>query len=351
MKDKIYINGRFLENVNNGIGRFSLELCLQLSKQNIDIVLLLPKAINCNYNFRYKKIGKLNSHLWEQFELPYYLTKIGNPLLICFSGIGPILYKNKIITIHDLSFYKNPFWFKINYAFIYSILTPLSLIYYKKILTVSEFSKLEIINRLGIKNNKISVIYNAVSENLIKCIEKKPINFQLKNYCLTISSLDPRKNIKTIIQIAKKSEKIKFVLVGKKFKNFNFKKFRNLPDNLIWIENATDENLKYLYKHADFFLYLSLYEGFGIPPIESMAFNCPVICSEIPSLKEVCKDSAQFVNPLNINDILNSIEIITNNDTIKNTFIEKGLITSKLYNWQYSAEKLIKIIDESTSTC
>ena len=123
---KIYINGRYLTQTMTGVQRFSYEMTKQLVKNSsFDIIVLIPKdqRINLNYvaNFKIKQIGFLKGHFWEQFSLPMYLFKKNNSLLINFSNSAPVFYLNKVITVHDLSIYKNHLWFSKFYYIFYKV--------------------------------------------------------------------------------------------------------------------------------------------------------------------------------------------------------------------------------------
>ena len=116
-KSKLFVNGRFLTQKITGINRFAYELCKALIALGTEIIIVAPKKIQPGYvlNCRVVQFGLLNGPLWEQVDLPFYLLRHKNPLLLSFSGLGPIFYKNKIITIHDRAFLVNPSWYSKSY--------------------------------------------------------------------------------------------------------------------------------------------------------------------------------------------------------------------------------------------
>lgn len=344
------INGRFLCNKIDGISRFSLEICKQLKENNIHFSLIVPKY--CNYEntdeFNIIYFGNNKSHLWEQIDLLRFLLKNNSPLLVSFSGIGPVFYNNKIITIHDLAFYKNKNWFSKKYYFLYSILTPLAAKNAQHIFTVSNFSKVEIVKYLKINERKITVLYNAVSFNTNTSINSSHLNFKLdKPFFLCVASLDPRKNIHRLINVFSNKDLSEYnlVIVGKGASHFNFKK-TNTSENIIFTGYISDSDLIYLYSNCEFFIYPSLYEGFGIPPLEAMSMGAAVMVSNIPSLKEVCSECAIYFNP---EDEVNILEVILN--SIKNKpytelLKKKGIEHSRLFSWNDSALTANKIINK-----
>jgi glycosyltransferase involved in cell wall biosynthesis len=349
----IYINGRFLCKKMDGISRFSLELCKQLKYYEVDFIIVVPE----NYYYENKEgfeiinYGKRKSHLWEQIDLLKFLRSKDSPLLLNFSGLGPMFYNNQIITIHDLSFYENKKWFSIFYTFFYSIATPIAARSARKILTVSNFSKSEIIKYLKVDSSKIEVIYNAVSDFFtydFKIREDSSFKTLEKfKYILAVSSIDPRKNLQFLIKSFEELDLdgYKLVLVGKSSSHFNVI-LKTDSSNIIFTGFVSDAELSFLYKNADLFVYPSLYEGFGIPPLEAMKNNCAVILSNIPSLKEVYDDAALYINPNDISDLKNSILKFINNPILKDEFIKKGYNRTKLFTWEISGEKLYNILKE-----
>ncbi|MES2454321.1 MAG: glycosyltransferase family 1 protein [Bacteroidota bacterium] len=345
----VYINGRFLCNRIDGISRFSLQICKQLKRQQFQFTILIPEWLDYKNDeeFKIHRSGKLKSHLWEQIDLRRFLLSNGSPLLINFSGLGLVLYKNQIITIHDLSFLVEPKWFSVSYRLFYRLMTPLIAKEAKAILTVSNFSKSEIIKFLKINEEKIYVIYNAVTgvhdaDNSTHSTSDLPDKF-----ILGVSSLDPRKNHERLIKAFDHQSLADYqlLLVGKTASNFNFNLSEISNSRIHFLGHVTDLTLHQLYKEATIFIYPSLYEGFGIPPLEAMARNCPVVASKIPSIEEVCQDTVYYVNPQNIEDIRSGMLHLIQDDELREQLRTKGIARAKDFNWSDSASRVIKIIN------
>jgi len=252
----IVINSRFLTQKTTGVQRFATELSKELKKMDLSIIFVAPNNIICKEladYFNVQRFGRFSSHLWEQIELPIYLRKLNNPLLLNFSGLGPIFYKNKIMTIHDLSFLSHPEWFSRRYFFFYKIMTRISIKYSKYILTVSEFSKNEIMTTFCVSKDKIKKIYNAISWN----IKNHKTNYKSK-YILTVSSLDPRKNLDNLINAFNiiNLENYKLVIVGERNKIFRNTNLIFFPlKNVVFTGFVSDEELKKLYNNATLFIH------------------------------------------------------------------------------------------------
>ncbi len=348
----IYINGRFLSHKMDGIGRFSFEICKQLKKTDLDFKIIIPKWLEYKNEegFEIVRFGNLKSHFWEQIDLLRFLVTNGSPVLLNLSGLGPLFYKHQIITIHDLSFYANKKWFSFAYTSFYRIATPILANSAFKILTVSNFSKDEIVKYLKIDERKIEVIYNAVSNDLdlsLNNILVGPIVSPILNYkfILAVCSIDPRKNLQRLIDSFLQLNRVdyKLVLVGKTSKHFNVTLQSNSQD-VIFTGFVSDTDLSILYKKCDFFVYPSLYEGFGIPPLEAMNNDCAVIVSEIPSLKEVCSDAALYVDPYDMESIKNGMLKMIGDSTLKEVLREKGKSRLNFFDWEKSALKVYNLI-------
>jgi len=332
----------------DGITRFSLELCKQLKQQNVSFGIVIPKWL-CYDNpesFHLIRYGNLKSHFWEQMDLPRFLNKEGMPFLINLSGIGPLWYKKQIITIHDLSFYVNGKWFSKAYTIFYSFATPIVARNSLAILTVSEFSKNEIVKYLKVNASKISVINNAASGYFEKSLQRLPQPVTDEKYILAVSSHDPRKNLQRLINVFLQNdmEGFKLILVGGGANHFNVR-LSGYSENIIYKGFVEDQELLSLYENCFLFVYPSLYEGFGIPPLEAMKNNCAVVASDIPSLREVCGDAAIYIDPYSEQSIKEGIFRIIKDSSMKIELQEKGKIRSTLFNWEKSGKELYSVIN------
>lgn len=348
----LYINGRFLGHKMDGISRFSLEICKKLKDNGLVFTIVIPKWLEYDNDegFEILKYGDFKSHFWEQIDLLRFLKKKKNPLLLNLSGLGPLYYKNQIITIHDLSFYENRKWFSTSYAFFYSFVTPILAKTARKIITVSNFSKSEILKYLKVDEEKIEVVFNAVATNLEVNLETYKMSSQIKSivkdkYILAVCSIDPRKNLQRLIDgfIELNLDGFKLVLVGKTSKHFNVKLISN-SDNVVFTGFLSDSDLCVLYKKCQFFVYPSLYEGFGIPPLEAMKNGCPVIVSNIPSLKEVCEDAAIYVDPFDVQSMKNGIMRLIDRPLLQEELRLKGNSRSDFFSWDDSGKKVYNLI-------
>jgi glycosyltransferase involved in cell wall biosynthesis len=294
--------------------------------------------------------GRWTGHAWEQIELPLYLKNHGNPLLLNLANTAPLFYQRHIVTIHDVAFFKNPSWFSRSFVTYYKYLIPRIAKSALKIITDSEFSKKEIIHYLGIPEEKINVVYSGISKEFTEGSGKEYKN-QYGNYILTVASLDPRKNLKNIILAFQKLKMndLKLISIGSEntiFSDREIKEMIRSTKNMIFTGYVSDDELAGFYKNAKCFVYPSLYEGFGLPPLEAMAYGCPVITSSVASLPEVCGDAAYYVNPYEVDEIAKGIQDVLQQPKLQKELIKKGYRRVPLFRWEESASKLWNVVEE-----
>lgn len=348
------VNGRFLTQKATGVHRYAFEICNKLHEWGVDFHVAIPKNINPDYKFSFKTVqcGSLKTHFWEQISLPRYLKKNGNPLLVSFSGCGVLNYSNQIITIHDVSHEKHPEWFTKNYCRYYGIMFPRIIKKSHAILTVSEFSKKEILDVFDVSSDKIFIVHSNVpfhnipSETSILNYNRPP---ETEKYILTVSTMDPRKNFLRLVEAFNKIEdkSVKLYIIGMQFKAFNTPDLRKLiGDNIVLPGYISDDELQKMYQNALFSIYPSLYEGFGLPPLESMTYGCPAIAADIPALREISEDAVIYVDPLNIEDMANKMNMLLKDEYLQQSLRLKGLEQIKKYSWDKSARQVLDIIDK-----
>lgn len=355
MDSKIIINARFLTQPITGVQRYSVEISRELKKiySENDVIFVAPNNIihqTIAKELNVEIVGTHTGHLWEQIDLPLYLNRMGNPLLLCLANTAPLFYRNKISTIHDVAFKVYPETFSKTFLYFYLCIIPQIIRKSRHIITVSEFSKKEIQKYYHIEGDNISVIYNAVSGDF----RPSAINSENINpYFLAVSSVNYRKNFLAVLkayELFKKNtnSKYKLLVIGD-LSNDNFNKvdishYINNPD-IVFCGRVSDKELIEYYSNAIAFLYPSLYEGFGIPPIEAQACMCPVLCSSIEPLKEVLGKSALYADPYSIVDIAKKMEMMMNSD-YKDELKLLGKENLLRFSWNKSAWKLQEILSK-----
>jgi glycosyltransferase involved in cell wall biosynthesis len=224
----------------------------------------------------------------------------------------------------------------------------------EKIIAVSEFTKKDIEKKFKVKKDKISVIYEGISdlsshEEENSDSDKKVLksyNIGDNRYLLYVGNAYPHKNLEAFLDIFKKIKKdfpsLLLVLVGKD--DYFYKRLKkhtqslNLSnEDVIFADYIPDKDLASLYRNALAYVFPSLYEGFGLPPLEAMAYNCPIVSSNQTSLPEILGDAALYFNPYNNIDVYEKIKKIIKNKYLRRNLVEKGETQINQYNWFSSA--------------
>lgn len=351
----LYINGKFLTQPLSGVQRYAAEIARHLAKVTTDFSVVtsgeeIQAGIVAENNII--KTGKKASPYWEQVSLPLFLRSKRHPLLLNLCNMAPVFYKNKIVCIHDISFIRNPAWFSTAFYQFYKFMIPLIINSSKHLITVSEFSRQEITDYYKIPDNKISVIPGGVTAAFAQMSNLVTDSFPLqKPFFLFVGSMDPRKNLLTLLRAFVKSgiTGTDLIIVGAHNKSFNsdltkeLDKYQN-QGGIHFQKATTDQQLAYLYKNAKALIIPSYYEGFGLPVIEALSVGCPVIAADIPVFREVAEGYAAYFDPTNIDELILLLkQSDEGNDNLKSSN-SISYITEK-YNWNISTEKLLNIIN------
>ena len=328
---KIFINGKFLCQKITGVQRFALEIVKEFDKMaddNLELFLICPSEKYVVSNIKFEKIriiflkGKPN-YWWEQIILSHYCKKNKPDEFLNLCNIAPVLYPGSCV-IHDIGVIEAPKGFSFKQRLVYKIINKCNIKRYKKVFTVSNTMNNHISDFY--KRHDIITIYNGY-QHILSIKSKKPKIDLPNDYFFSLGSANPNKNFKSIIKIAKNNPNMNFIVSGNKSKSFSKEKLEKVS-NVIFTGYLSDEEIVYLYKNCVAFLFPSIYEGFGIPPLEALACGCKnVICNDIPVLREIYKKNVQFVHFNEIKSII-----------LEN----KSNINEIEYNWKVSALLIIK---------
>lgn len=360
----IIIDARMINRNLHGIARYTYELIKNFIKFN-DIKLYLltyedrffqEEFLDQNKNIKNINLRSSFLDIKEQIELPFKLNKYKNKAIFHSPSFvsSPFIKCPTIMTIHDLNHLRFPEYYTRFHEYYYNYIVKPSALRAKKILTVSEFSKKEIVNWLNCESEKVVVTYNGIDEKF-KVIEKNDKLRDIKEkyglpkkFILYIGNLKPHKNVANLIKAIKKiDQKVTLVINGKSNESLKKIIMENHVENKVkFIGYVDDNDLPILYNLAELFIYPSLYEGFGLPPLEAMACGCPVITSNTSSLPEVVGDAGIMVNPYNVEEIARAIDLVLSNENLRKEMIEKGLKQAQKFSWRKTAEETLKVYEE-----
>ncbi|MEK7109815.1 MAG: glycosyltransferase family 1 protein [Patescibacteria group bacterium] len=316
----------------------------------------LPKE---NKYFKYKIIkGKF---LWSQIYLPLHLFFHKN-INVYFS---PAHYLPRycpvpqVVTIHDLAYLYFPEDFTKKDLWQLKNWTNFSINKANQIIAVSKTTKKDIIKNYGVDETKVSVIYNGYEKLSQKLkVKSQNLNSKVKSkqpFILYVGTIQPRKNLEILIDAFDKfirtNKDFKLVIVGKKgwlYESiFEKVKSMNLENRIIFTGHVTDEDLIWYYKNAFCFVLPSLYEGFGIPVLEAMSYDCPTIISMTSSLPEIGGDASLYFDPKNSDDLLEKLITLYNNNELRKELISKGKQRIKDFSWEKCGKETLDVITGS----
>jgi glycosyltransferase involved in cell wall biosynthesis len=374
---KIGIEGqRIFRKKKHGMDMVALELIKNLQiidKENEYFIFVKPdedsSVLQETSNFKIIELNGGPYPTWEQIALPKAAKKYGCDVLHCTSNTAPFFTDIPLITIlHDI-IYMESSYFKIlkssastyqKFGNIYrKLVVPRVVKKSKKVITVSHFEKNRIGEFFGIKGDeRLDAIYNGVSEHFKHVTDKEVLKRVKEKYKLPekyfffLGNTDPKKNTKGTLKAFSdflKQTGSNYKLVMLDYDKIELNKLlveikdTNLIDHIILTGYVINTDLPAIYSQCDIFLYPSLRESFGIPMLEAMSCNVPVIASNTSSMPEVSGDAAHIINPFNPEEITQGIIEILSNEVYRKSLCDKGLERSKQFSWSNMAKGYLSL--------
>lgn len=271
----------------------------------------------------------------------------------------PFCYQGSyVVTIHDLIHLKYPEYLKNAIARRYAKMLMRHAVYHAEhIFTVSEYSKKDLIDYFHIPEDKITVTYNAADHQFhrkksekVEYLRSKYHIANDKKIILYVGNLKPHKNLKTLLEAytkLKHQSRYILILVGKAFEHNRTRDTElryGIKSGVITTGTVDNETLVDLYNIADLFVLPSLYEGFGIPPLEAMACGTPVICSSTSSLPEVVGNAALLFDPRNADELAQCIERLSEDTTLYSELVERGFLRVRMFDWDKTVSQTKNMI-------
>ncbi len=304
---------------------------------------------------------KLFKSLWRSFSVSRQLK---NNELDLFHGLSNELpsgiQKSKvtaIVTIHDLIFLRYPEFYKPIDRKIYYQKVKYACTAAHKIIAISNQTKEDIVEYFKINPEKIEVVFQSISPKYYERLNTKHLESKYnlpKKFILAVGTIEKRKNQLSLLKAIHKAQlNIPVVFVGKPTlyttSLIQFITEKKLEDRVRFLNNIKTTDLAGLYQKASLSVYISMFEGFGLPIIESMASGCPVITSNVSCLPETAGDAAVLCDPENIDEIGEKIKLLLENDSFRNEMIEKSKERSKLFHPEKYSQNLISLYSKILS--
>ena len=362
-----------------GIGRYTRGLVVALAQQNTEdeFVLLvtggrsdragpqtqqLESVLPGSFRIRRAPLSeRVWTILWHRMRLPLPVDLFTGPVDIFHSPdyvLPPLRQGKTVVTIHDLSFLRYPEGAEPKLRRYLSSAVPRAVSRADLVLGDSENTRNDIIELLGVPPGKVEVLHPGVDE-IFRVVEDERVLTEVSSlhgldfpFILTVGTVEPRKNLILLLDAyaaLRKASDVphKLVIAGGKGWLYEgvFRRVEelSLDEDVIFLGFVADQNLPALYSLADVFVFPSLYEGFGLPPLEAMACGTPVITSRTSSLPEVV-DEAGLMVPANDPDMLaETIGRVLNDPGLGEDLAKRGVSQARKFTWQATGEKLLAI--------
>lgn len=378
---RIGIDARFYGGEQSkGLGRYTQKLIEYLAKidtTNEYVIFLQAEEYN-KWQIKNKNFFPLRApYRWyslaEQILMPIRI-KQANVDFIHFPHFNvPLFYRGPfIVTIHDLILSRypterattlGPWLYKIKQLAYHQVIKHAAL-HSQNIITVSKYSKKDIVDYFKISGEKIFITYEGTDlikkDILDEEQEKRIINKYgiHRPFILYVGNAYPHKNLETLLQVVKKLKKQnkldwKLVLIGKK--DYFYKRLEqqawamDIDKEVLFIGFVPDRELPFFYKKALAYVFPSRYEGFGLPPLEAMSYHTPVISSNQACLPEILGDAALYFDYQDNYGIINQLEKVIKNPEIKSELIKKGEKQIKKYSWEKMAQQTFTIYEQTAA--
>lgn len=355
-KPRLVVNCRFLTRPVTGVERFALEIVTRLVDTVDDITLVAPATIPPGTRIAGKEVlpvGHLRGHLWEQVSLPRYLRSMGSPTLLDLANTGPLLWPNQLYVLHDVAFITQPASYRRAFRLAYRVIAGTLVRRAAHVATVSTFSRDEILRVFRCPEVQIDIVPNGVSSFVSRTGKLNLPALAGGEYFLAVGSAAVHKNTATLIDAyaSVRSELVdppSLVIVGGTSRGFRSSSTADERAGIVELGRVPDQQLAQLYSHATAFVYPSLYEGFGIPPLEAQAAGTPIVVSHRrPFTDLIEEDSALWCDPEDQESISSALVRVARSPDLRTRLIERGMRNAERYSWDDSARRLLAIVTDS----
>lgn len=376
-KTKIAVNCWILRNkLLDGIGNFTVQTIPIIIKSHpeIEFMILCDKNFNEDYfdfpNVTHHKVFPPYRHpllylFFMEWTVSRFLKKHKVDLFLSMEGFLSLSSSSaQLPVIYDLNFEKYPKDIQFKNRVYFRQMFPRFAKKAKRIATISEYSKNDIVEKYGIKNTLIDNVSCGIKDKFqpINEEEKRAVRLKYaegKNYFFFVGSMHPRKNVTRLLEAFELFKKntgsdMKLILSGhilwddESVKNIlNKLQYKN---DIVFTGRVNDEDLKYLLGSAYCLSFVPTFEGFGLPIVEAFQSGVPVICSNTTSMPEVAGDATILVDPFDVSEIANAMGKINGNESLRSELISRGLVQKNKFTWKNTADKLydsmMKIISQ-----
>jgi glycosyltransferase involved in cell wall biosynthesis len=361
---RVGIDARLVYYSQAGIGQYILHLVNGLSKVDAENEYVLlqsrkdDKTILERPNFRRVSLWTPSHHRLERHSLNVELMRLGLDVLHSPDFIPPHRPSCKsVITVHDLAFLLYPHFLTKESARYYGHIDQ-AVVWTDQIIAVSENTRRDTVQHLGVSEDKITVVYEAANP-IFRPLDREEARRQVRDrhgidgrFVLFVSTIEPRKNVPALLRAMWQlmegyKEDVHLVLAGGKgwlFEDvFAVVEKLKLDSRVHFVGRVSSEDLLVLYNAAELLAHPAFYEGFGLPPLEAMACGLPVIVSNVASLPEVVGDAGLLIDPHDVDELAVSMWRVLNDDGLRAEMRAQGLRQAARFSWERAARETLKI--------
>jgi glycosyltransferase involved in cell wall biosynthesis len=301
--------------------------------------------------------------IWEQLALSGVVRRSGCDLLWgCHDLLPGSRTSPQVVTIHDLGMLTVPHYYPRIKTIYFRWAIPRAVRQADIVVAVSEFTKNELVNVLGVPESRVRVVLCGIGSQYRPATEEPEAERVRRDYGLperfffSLGVLEPKKNVERIVRAYRDlplnlRAAVKLVIGGGRSFGWRndtiFTLARELGSDIIMTDFIAHRDLPVVYRLAEAFVFPSLYEGFGVPPLEAMACGTPVISSNAASLREVVADAALVVDPTRADEIAQAMLRIISDEPLRAELREKGLVNVKRFDWRLAAKEMLEVFAEA----
>jgi glycosyltransferase involved in cell wall biosynthesis len=348
---RVLINGRFAAQGLTGVQRYAHETVSAIDQllvddtevaARFDVSIALPDGATLAPMQRIRRVdvGGRASHLWEQTRLPIAAR---GAWLLNLNFSGPVLKRQQVITVHDAAVSAFPQAYSTAYRWVHDGLLGVLRHRAAGVMTVSEFSRRELAARYGIANAAVAIegwqhsIAKGASDEVMQRHGLIP-----GRYMLAVGSVKPSKNFGLIIEAMRLlgGLPLKLVIAGATDTAI-FRGEKHTLELAQMLGYVAESDLGHLYRNAAWFIFPSLYEGFGLPPLEAMANGCPVIAANAASIPEVCGDAALYFDPHSAESLAEVLNQVVRHPELRDRAIRRMPAQLARFSWHSNAERVL----------
>jgi glycosyltransferase involved in cell wall biosynthesis len=302
---------------------------------------------------RLRRVGRLRGQPWEQIELPRYAR---SGLLVNLCNTAPLAHPFQVVTIHDAAAWDMPASFSWSFRTWYRTLQPLLVRRAARAITVSSFSRKRVARYCRVPEGRFRIVREGGDH--MRRIEPdvtvlRRAGVAAGTFLLAVGSLNPSKNVEAVLEAVRMVQHLPLRLVVAGAANPAIFADRSSVSGsgmtgagASYLGYVTDAELRALYQAALCLVFPSLYEGFGLPPLEAMTLGCPVIASRAGAIPEVCGDAALYCDGGSPGSIASAVQELMGSPVLRDALIQRGRTRAAQFTWERAARALLRVVDE-----